>query len=195
MGRAMQLFPWPLALAAALQGCLSPVVPIPPARAVLVSPAAQGGEAIPPEVMEWFIGAQQAYGEGEPAEALRLQRKVMEWLEATPSARPHFRAQSLINLGLWNGALGRHPEALNALSQAEAILRSLAGGSAEARQDLAKALNNQGESLNALARRGEALVAARAAADLLRKELRANPAALLRPLAQSDPNERTWRAP
>lgn len=85
MLRAKQLFPWPLALAAALQGCLSPVVPIPPARAVLVSPAVQGGEAIPPGVMEWFIGAQQAYGEGEPAEALRLQRKVMEWLEATPS--------------------------------------------------------------------------------------------------------------
>ena len=99
-------------------------------------------------------------------------------------------------------------------------MRSLASGSAEARQDLAKALNNQGVSLNALARRGEALVAARAAADLLRKELRANPAAqrdlavallnqgrfsdsarqalpptreaaaLLRTLAQRDPNER-----
>jgi len=82
MRRAKQLFPWPLALAAALQGCLSPGVPIPPARAVLVSPAAQGGEAILSEVMEWFIGAQQAYGEGEPAEALRLQRKVMEWLGA-----------------------------------------------------------------------------------------------------------------
>lgn len=125
--REKQLFLGPLALAAALQCCLSPVLPIPPARAVLVSPAAQGGEAIPPE--------------------------VMEWLEAMPSAWPHFRAQSLINLGLWNGALGRHPEALSALSQAEAILRPLASRSAEARRDLAKALNNRGKSLNVLARR------------------------------------------
>ena len=60
------------------------------------SPADPG---IPKEVQGWFDAAKAAAAKGDSAEALRLQKQVVAWVQANRPALDVFRARALINLG------------------------------------------------------------------------------------------------
>lgn len=107
----------PLALVTALPVCAQEALP----RQGLAAGADAGWLAqkppneeakIPAEVQGWFDGAKAAASKGEAAEALRLQKQVVAWLEATPGAPVVFRARALNNLGVFLSALGQRQEAL-----------------------------------------------------------------------------------
>ena len=57
--------------------------------------------AIPTEVQGWADGAVAAYKRGDHAEALRLQKQVVAWVQANRPALDVFRARALIDLGLF----------------------------------------------------------------------------------------------
>ena len=72
-----------------------------------VAQASGVSTAIPAEVQGWFDGAKAAAARGDAAEALRLQKQVVAWLEGHPGAPVLFRALALINLGFFLTALVR----------------------------------------------------------------------------------------
>ena len=82
---------------------------------------------IPKEVQGWADGAPAAYTQGEPAAALRLQRQLVEWLQANRPALDVFRARAFINLGTFLNAVGQQQEALAPTEEAVRILRQLEG--------------------------------------------------------------------
>jgi hypothetical protein len=63
--------------------------------------------AIPKEVQGWLDGAVPAYERGDRAEALRLQKLVVAWVQANRPALDVFRARALINLGQFLSGVGQ----------------------------------------------------------------------------------------
>ncbi|MFM9103406.1 MAG: tetratricopeptide repeat protein, partial [Cyanobium sp.] len=138
-----------------------------------------GGElAIPAEVQGWFDGAKAAAAHGEAAEALRLQKQVVAWLEANPKAPVLFKARALINLGVFLSGVGQRQEALAPTQAAVQVLRPLAGSQPEAQRFLAMAMGNQGNRLSELGRRQEALAPTEEALRIYRELAKTNPAFL-----------------
>ncbi|MEZ7132641.1 tetratricopeptide repeat protein [Nonomuraea sp. AD125B] len=99
-------------------------------------------------------------------------------------------AQSLNNQSVRLGVLGRHEEALEAITEAVDIRRHLAEARPDAfLPDLAMSLNNQSADLGALGRREEALEAITEAVDIRRRLAEARPDAFLPDLAMSLNNQ------
>jgi tetratricopeptide (TPR) repeat protein len=134
--------------------------------------------AIPAEVQGWFEGAKAAASKGDAAEALRLQKLVVAWLEAHPGAPVIFRARALINLGVFLGNGGQKQEALAPTLEAVRLLRPLEGSKEEARRFLGIALSNLGNRYNELGRRQEALAQDEEAVKVYRELAKTNPAYL-----------------
>ncbi|MEB3324026.1 MAG: tetratricopeptide repeat protein, partial [Cyanobacteriota bacterium] len=139
-------------------------------------PSAEG--AIPAEVQGWFEGAKAAASRGEAAEALRLQRQVVAWLESHPDAPVVFRARALINLGLFLGNVGQRQEALAPTEEAVKITRELAKTNPAFLGDLAASLSNLGVRYTNLGRRQEALAPTEEAVKIRRELAKTNPAFL-----------------
>ncbi|MEB3272138.1 MAG: tetratricopeptide repeat protein, partial [Synechococcus sp.] len=89
------------------------------------APVGQANE-IPAEVQGWVDAALEAYQKGKPAEALRLQLQVMEWVKAHLGPVHPYRARILNNLGIFLSAVGRRQEALAPTEEAVRIYRELA---------------------------------------------------------------------
>jgi hypothetical protein len=87
--------------------------------ALLAQASAAASSAIPPEVQGWFDTAKVAAGKGDVAEALRLQRRVLAWLQANRPAPNVFKARALINLGLFLSKAGQRQDALPPTLEAE----------------------------------------------------------------------------
>jgi superkiller protein 3 len=136
-------FSWVLT-AVMLGAATLPAVALEPSTGPLVAQAPGVSTAIPAEVQGWFDGAKAAAARGEAAEALRLQKQVVAWLEANPGASVVFRARALNNLGVWYSELGRRQEALAPTEEAVKIRRELAKSNGAYLGDLARALNNLG---------------------------------------------------
>ena len=134
--------------------------------------------AIPPEVQGWFDGAKAAAARGDAAEALRLQKQVVAWLQAHPGAPAVFRARALINLGLYTSGVGLRQEALAPTEEAVKILRQVEGSQPEARRILAIALTNLGADYSELGRYQEVLALTQGAVTIRRELARTNPAFL-----------------
>ena len=144
----------PVGAMEALPGATTPVV----ADEVWLAQKPPNEEgAIPAEVQAWFEGAKAADSRGDAAEVLRLQKRVVAWLEAHPGAPVVFKARALINLGVFLGNVGQRQEALAPTRDAVGLLRPLEGSQGEARKFLAMALNNLGLHYSNLGRREEAL--------------------------------------
>ena len=139
------------------------------------SPAAAG---IPTEVQGWVDGAVAAYKRGDQAEALRLQKQVVAWVQANRPALDVFRAQVLSNLGTFLSAVGQRQEALAPTEEAVRILRQVDGSQPEARRFLAMALNNLSKALGELGRPQEALASTEEALKSFRELAKTNPAYL-----------------
>ena len=118
------------------------------------SPADAG---IPKEVQGWFDAAKAAAAKGDSAEALRLQKQVVAWVQANRPALDVFRARALINLGSFLSDVGQKQEALAPTEEAVRILRQVEGSQPDARRFLAIALTNLGSFYSNLGRRQEAL--------------------------------------
>ena len=88
------------------------------------SPADPG---IPKEVQGWFYAAKAAAAKGDSAEALRLQKQVVAWVQANRPALDVFRARAFINLGTFLNAVGQQQQALAPTEEAVRILRQLEG--------------------------------------------------------------------
>jgi tetratricopeptide (TPR) repeat protein len=101
--------------------------------------------------------AEAAFKAGDPAEALRLQQKALEWVQAHRGPVDPFRALVLNNLSVILSALGRCQEALAPTEEAVKIWRELAKSNGAYLGDLALALNNLGVRYSELGRRQEAL--------------------------------------
>jgi hypothetical protein len=91
--------------------------------ALVAQVGGRGEQEIPAEVRGWVEGAQAAYSKGDVAEALRLQLKALEWVNARVGAVDPFRAQVLNNLSLLLSAVGRGQEALAPTEEAVKIYR------------------------------------------------------------------------
>ncbi|MEB3156099.1 MAG: tetratricopeptide repeat protein, partial [Cyanobacteriota bacterium] len=135
-------------------------------------------QAIPAEVQGWFDGAKAASARGEAEEALRLQRRVVAWLEDHPQAPVIFRARALINLGNFLSGVGLGQEALMPTEEAVKLLRPLSASQEDAQKFLAMALNNLGNRLSELGRRQEALAPTEEALKVYRELAKTNPAFL-----------------
>ena len=133
---------------------------------------------IPTEVQGWVDGAVAAYKRGDRAEALRLQKQVVAWVQANRPALDVFRAEVLINLGQFLRGVGQKQEALAPTEEAVRILRQVEGSQPKARRFLAMALNNLGIALSELGRRQEALVPTDEAVKIYRELAKTNPAFL-----------------
>ena len=133
-------------------------------------------QAIPAEVQGWFAGAKAAAARGDAAEALRLQKQVLAWLQTNPQAPDAFRARALINLGNFLAELGQSQEALAPTVEAERILRQLQASGPEARRWLAASVNNLGLRLSDLGRHQEALAPSEEAVRIYRELAKTNPA-------------------
>ena len=131
---------------------------------------------IPAEVQSWFDGAKAAAAKGDAAEALRLQKQVLTWLEGHPGAPVVFRARALINLGIFLSGVGQRQEALPPTEAAVRLLRPLAGSQPEAKRFLAIALTNLGVRYSKLGRRQEALAPTEEAVKIYRELAKTNPA-------------------
>jgi tetratricopeptide (TPR) repeat protein len=114
------------------------------------SPADPG---IPAEVQGWFDAAKAADAKGDSAEALRLQKQVVAWVQANRPALDVFRARALINLGNFLSAVGQKREALAPTEEAIRILRQVEGSQPEARRFLAMSLSKLGVRYSELGRR------------------------------------------
>ncbi len=112
---------------------------------------------IPKEVQGWFDAAKAAAAKGDSAEALRLQKQVVAWVQANRPALDVFRARVLINLGNFLSAVGQKQEALAPTEEVVRILRQLEGSQPEARRFLAMALKNLGFLYRDLGRYQDAL--------------------------------------
>jgi CHAT domain-containing protein/tetratricopeptide (TPR) repeat protein len=144
--------------------------------ALLAQASVAASSAIPPEVQGWFDTAKVAAGKGDVAEALRLQRRVLAWLQANRPAPDVFKARALINLGLFLSKAGQRQDALPPTLEAERILRQLQTSQPEARHVLALALNNQGKFLGDLGRGPESLAPTEEAVKIWRELVKTNPA-------------------
>ena len=122
------------------------------AETLLAQAPGPADRGIPKEVQGWFDAAK-----GDSAEALRLQKQVVAWVQANRPAQDVFRARALINLGNFLSAVGQKQEALAPTEEAVRILRQVEGSQPEARRFLAIAFNNLGKFLGDLGRRQEAL--------------------------------------
>jgi tetratricopeptide (TPR) repeat protein len=140
------------------------------------------GAAIPAEVQGkvqgdvqgWFHGAKAAASKGEAAEAPRLQKQVLAWLEANPGAQVVFRARALINLGTLLSDVGQRQEALAPTQEAVRLLGALEGNQGESRRFQAMALTNLRVSYTNLGRRLEALVPSKEAVKIYRELAKSN---------------------
>jgi CHAT domain-containing protein/tetratricopeptide (TPR) repeat protein len=137
------------------------------------SPADAG---IPKEVQGWFDAAKAAAAKGDSAEALRLQKQVVAWVQANRPALDVFRARALNNLGLFLSGVGEKQEALAPTEEAVRILRQVEGSQPEARRFLASSLNNLGNRYSELGRRQEALAPTEEAVKIYRELAKTNPA-------------------
>ncbi|MFM7086692.1 MAG: CHAT domain-containing protein [Cyanobium sp.] len=97
---------------------------------------------MPAEVQEWFEAAGKAYANGDPAEALRLQLQVMEWVQARLGPLHPIRARVLNNLSAFLAAVGRRQEALAPTEEAVKMYRELGKTNPAYLGDLARALDN-----------------------------------------------------
>ncbi|MEB3244316.1 MAG: CHAT domain-containing tetratricopeptide repeat protein [Cyanobacteriota bacterium] len=144
----------------------------------LAQAPAASDPAIPAEVQGWFDNAKAAAAKGDGAEALRLQKQVVAWLEAHPQAPAMFRARALINLGNFFATEGQKLAALAPTVEAVRILRQVEGRQPEYRRFLAIALNNLGIRYSELGRSQEALAPVQEAVKLFREQAKTNPAVL-----------------
>ena len=149
------------------------------ASAALLAQAPGPADAgIPKEVQGWFDAAKAAAAKGDSAEALRLQKQVVAWVQANRPALDVFRARALINLGNFLNAVGQRQEALAPTEEAVRILRQVEGSQPEARRSLAIALTNLGNRYRDLGRRQEALASTEEAVKIYRELAKANQAYL-----------------
>jgi tetratricopeptide (TPR) repeat protein len=148
------------------------------AETLLAQAPGPASAAIPKEVQEWFDAAKAAAAKGDSAEALRLQKQVVAWVQANRPALDVFRARALINLGNFLSAVGQKQEALAPTEEGIRILRQVEGSQPEARRFLAIALSNLGKFLGDLGRRQEALAPVEEAAKINRELAKTNPAYL-----------------
>jgi CHAT domain-containing protein/tetratricopeptide (TPR) repeat protein len=139
------------------------------------SPAAA---AVPAEVQGWAHGAQAAYKRGDRAEALRLQKQVVAWVQSNRPALDVFRARALIILGAYLSAVGQRQEALPPTEEAVKINRELAKTNPAFLPELAGSLNNLGNRYSELGRRQEALAPTEEAVKINRELAKTNPAFL-----------------
>jgi tetratricopeptide (TPR) repeat protein len=148
------------------------------AETLLALAPGTGVAAIPTEVQGWFDSAKAAAAKGDSAEALRLQKQVVAWVQANRPALDVFRARALINLGNFLSGVGQKQEALPPSEEAVRILRQLEGSQPDARRFLAIALNNLSKLLGDLGRRQEALASTEEAVKIYRELAKTNPAFL-----------------
>ena len=134
--------------------------------------------AIPKEVQGWLDSAVPAYERGDRAEALRLQKLVVAWVQANRPALDVLNARVLSNLGVFYRSLGRGQEALAATEEGLKIFRELAKTNPAVLGDLASSLTNLGQALSDLGRRQEALAATEEAVKIQRELTKTNPAFL-----------------
>ena len=127
------------------------------AETLLAQAPGPADRGIPKEVQGWFDAAKAASAKGDSAEALRLQKQVVAWVQANRPALDVFRARALINLGNFFSEVGQKQEAVAPTEEAIRILRQVEGSQPEARRFLAIALNNLGIFYRELGRRQEAL--------------------------------------
>jgi CHAT domain-containing protein/lipopolysaccharide biosynthesis regulator YciM len=162
------------------------------ASAALLAQAPGPADAgIPKEVQGWFDAAKAAAAKGDSAEALRLQKQVVAWVQANRPALDVFRARALINLGNFLNAVGQRQEALAPTEEAVRILRQVEGSQPDARRFLAIALSNLGVRYSELGRRQEALAPTGEAVKIRRELAKTNPA-FLGDLASSLSNLGNW---
>ncbi len=174
---AARLLCVPLVLLVALPAGALERVPPPGSRAD-AGLLAQVRTEIPAEVQGWFEAAKAASAMGDSAEALRLQKQVLAWVQANRPALDGFRARALINLGIFLNEVGKKQEALAPTEEAVRILRQVEGSQPEARRFLARALNSLGKVLGDLGRPQEALPPTEEAVTILRERAKTNPAFL-----------------
>jgi CHAT domain-containing protein len=129
-------------------------------------------------VQGWFDAAKAAAAKGDSAEALRLQKQVVEWVQANRPALDVFRARAMINLGVFSNGAGLRKEALAPTEEAIKIFRELAKTNPAFLNDLAGSLNNLGIRYTALGRRQEALAPTEEAVRIRRELAETNPAVL-----------------
>ena len=167
----------PLALLVALPVGALERVPAPGSRSAGAL-LAQAKPEIPAEVRGWVIGAVGAYNKGDPAEALRLLRKALEWAMARLGPAHPFRAEVLDKLGMCLSALGRPKEALAPTEEAVRVFREVAKTNPAYLGDLGRAMDNLGSRYSALGRRQEALAPTEEAVGIFREVAKRNPAYL-----------------
>ncbi|GDX77739.1 hypothetical protein LBMAG41_28190 [Cyanobium sp.] len=142
--------------------------------ALLAQAPGPADAGIPKEVQGWFDSAKAAAAKGDSAEALRLQKQVVEWVQANRPALDVFRARALTNLGTFLNAAGQKREALAPTEEAVRILRQVEGSQPEARRILASSLNNLGKFLGDLLRHQEALAPTKEAVQLYHQLAKTN---------------------
>jgi CHAT domain-containing protein len=148
------------------------------AETLLAQAPGPAAAAIPKEVQGWVDNALTAYKRGDRAEALRLQKQLVMWLQANRPALDVFRARALFRLGVLHSELGRSQEALAPTEEALKIYRELAMTNSAFLGDLAMALTNLGEFYRELGRRHEALGPTEEAVKITRELAKTNPAFL-----------------
>jgi CHAT domain-containing protein len=146
------------------------------AETLLAQAPGPASAAIPKEVQEWFDAAKAADAKGDSAEALRLQKQVVAWVQANRPALDVFRARALINLGNFLSAVGQKREALAPTEEAIRILRQVEGSQPEARRFLAMSLSKLGVRYSELGRRQEALAPTEEAVKIYRELTKTSPA-------------------
>jgi CHAT domain-containing protein/tetratricopeptide (TPR) repeat protein len=156
------------------------------AQTLLAQVPGPAAAAIPTDVQGWEDGAEAAYKRGDRAEALRLQKQVVAWVQANRPAIDVFRARALFNLGNFLSGVGQKQEALAQTQEVVRILRQVEGSQPKARGSLAIALLNLGIRYSELGRRQEALAPTEEATKITRelvkttrKQAILNPAYLL----------------
>ena len=169
----------------ALQVSLPPFLPLASLEAqaftqTLVAAEARaevkGEPSIPAEVQGWADAASAAYEKGSPAEALRLQQRVVAWVRAEGGAETLFQAYALANQGLYLGAVGRKKEAETAYGEALRRYQALARTMPSDSPDRPAVFQNLSRMLSELGRPQEALEPQREAVRLSRERAAANPA-------------------
>jgi CHAT domain-containing protein/tetratricopeptide (TPR) repeat protein len=146
------------------------------AETLLAQAPGPADRGIPKEVQGWFDAAMAASAKGDSAEALRLQKQVVAWVQANRPALDVFRARALINLGQFLSGVGQKQEALAPTEEAVRILQQLEGSQPDARGFLTIALNNLGIRYSDLGRRQEALAPTEEALKIRRELAKTNPA-------------------
>jgi tetratricopeptide (TPR) repeat protein len=130
---------------------------------------------IPDEVLSWVDEAISAYQNGDAAEALQLQLKVMEWANARLDPAHPFRARVLNNLSAFLSAVGRREEALSLSKEAVAFRRIHAKNDPAYLPDLGLALFTLGTLLGDMGRQQEALAATTESVHIFSNLAKTNP--------------------